>query len=121
LEGEPKENEAMPSGAETARRLIRGYDKGLYTRLEVLSQLIEAAATFSPAELAQDLSPEWLAQLREETAEPPGSPDNVIVISGSIFLAGSSPEEYYAEVRRAWYDGAWSWHRFLAEPDASRP
>jgi len=106
----------MPSGADTVRKLIRGFDKGMYSRMEVLSRLVEEASTSRPADLAGALPANWLAEVRTATAKPPSSIDDVCIVSGAIYRNAAEHEAHKAEMRRAWFEGAWNWHRFL-EPE----
>ena len=61
---------------------MRYYQRGVYTRLEALTLLVQAAAEHQPSELAQGLPAEWLQAIREDTISPPGSPSDVLYISG---------------------------------------
>ncbi len=56
--------------ADDARRLLRGYERGIDTRNEVVSRLIQAAASCPAAMLAEVLTPEWLDLSREQTTCP---------------------------------------------------
>jgi hypothetical protein len=102
------------SGADACDRLIRGYNKGMYTRLEVVSRLIQSAATYPPAELAQALSLKWLSEIQEATSKPPERLDEVKFIDGALLANEADYESYYAQMCKTWHDGAWNWHRHFA-------
>jgi hypothetical protein len=57
----------MPKVAEFVRKLTRRYEEGMYTRLEILSQIVEAAATCPVGELADALPADWLTEVKAET------------------------------------------------------
>jgi hypothetical protein len=104
----------MPTSAEIVLKLTRGYEKGIYTRLEMLSQLVEAAAAWPVVDLASALPSDWLADVKARTLSPPCSPDDGVYISGALLRDGIDPEEYFKEKRRLWHQGAWNWREFFA-------
>jgi hypothetical protein len=79
--------------------------------MEVVFQLIQNAAICPPSELAQILSLEWLGEIQRATAKPPKSPDEDMFIDTALLANEADYEQYYAETRKAYYDGAWNWHR----------
>jgi hypothetical protein len=99
-----------------ARSMIRQYERGVYIRHETVTRLVQAAAEHPPAELAGGLSADWLEEVRQQTAEPPASPDDVHYISVITGGPGFDYEAYFAMMRRTCHDGAWNWHRYFAEP-----
>src|SRR5262245_6839141 len=105
----------MATGADIVGKLTRGYEKGIYTRLEVLSQLVEAAATCPVVQLAGFLSGEWLAEVRARTVSPLHSPEDGVYISSAPLRDGIDPEEYYKEKCRLWHQGASNWHQYFAQ------
>jgi hypothetical protein len=102
---------AMSTATEAFRRIMRGYEKGIYTRLEVVCQLVELGAICPPAEVSLDLPAEWLTQIREATTTPPPTIDDVQYISGALLQEGVDAEQHYAQLCKAWFAGAWNWHR----------
>jgi hypothetical protein len=106
--------EKATTGAEAARKLLRYYQRGVYTRLEALTLLVQAAAEHPPSELAQGLPVEWLQAIREDTISPPGSPSDVLYISGILGDPNFDYNTHLTEMRQTWYDGAWNWRRYFA-------
>jgi hypothetical protein len=106
--------EKETTGAAAARKLLRYYERGVYTRLETLTLLVQAAAEHPPSELAQGLSAEWLQEIREDTISPPGSSAHVQYISGILGSPDFDYETHLTRMRQTWYDGAWNWHRYFA-------
>src|SRR4051794_19173924 len=76
------------------RRVLHLHRCGVYTDADVFGRLVAAAADFPPGDLAPGLPPDWLAEIREAAAEPPGRPGQV-----------GDPE---AEARR-FFDGLLAW------------
>jgi hypothetical protein len=105
----------MSDEGETARRLIRGFDKGMYTRLEILSRLVELAASAEPKAIALVLPPDWIASIAKKTEQLPASPKDVVIISGAILRPGIDPESHDEELRLRYFQGAAKWHAYFAE------
>ena len=106
--------EEATKGAAAARKLLRRYEQGVYTRLELLTLLVQAAAEHPPSELADGLPAQWLQAIQEDISSPPGSPSDVLYISGILGGHSFDYETNFAEMRRTWYEGAWNWHRYFA-------
>ena len=106
--------EESTKGAAAARKLLRRYKQGIYTRLELLTLLVQAAAEHPASELAQGLPAEWLQAIQEDTNSPPGSPSDVLYISGILGGLNFDYETNFAEMRQTWYEGAWNWRRYFA-------
>ena len=101
------------SGTAVARKLVRDYERGIYTQLETLTRLIQAAAEHPARALATGLSADWLQVIREETSSPPQSPSDVVYISGILGMANFDYDAHFAKMRQTFFDGIWEWHRFL--------
>jgi hypothetical protein len=106
--------EEATKGAAAARKLLRRYEQGVYTRLELLRLLVQAAAEHPSSELADGLPAEWLQAIQEDISSSPGSPSDVLYISGILGGHSFDYETNFAEMRQTWYEGAWNWHRYFA-------
>jgi hypothetical protein len=105
-------------GAAMVRKLVRQCERGMYTPLEVVARLIEAAAECPPADLAPAIPADLLAHLRAETAEPPQDPKDVLLVRGVNYLPGTDISARAAEAQRTCFDGIWNWHRYFAAAQA---
>jgi hypothetical protein len=95
-------------------KLLRLYDKGHITLMELHTGLVQGAASHPPKEIALLLTAELLQAIRDIAASPPTSPQG----SPRIFHMGSwvGPFNLEAQVReehQLWYDGVWQWHRYI--------
>ena len=95
-------------------RLLRLYEQGHFTPMELRMRLIQAAADYPPEGFASLLPAEELQAIRELAASPP----NCLEESPRIFAIATvvGPWDQEAEEcheRQLWYDGVWSWHRYF--------
>ena len=58
-------------------RLVQWYEAGTLTRPELLLRLLQAAAERLPAEIASELPPHVIDELRGRSATAPASPDEL--------------------------------------------
>lgn len=107
--------------AANVHQLLRRYELGIYTRTEVVSAFVFAGATLDVAQLATELPGDWLTALREYTASPPRTVDDLVNISGGTYRAGFEREReaHQAEMRRLVFAGYWRWYRYFAEASAA--
>jgi len=98
------------ANVDDARRLLRDFERGVYTRAEAISLFIQAAASCPAAELAEVLPADWLEMIRVETSPLPESPSDVVFISGILGKPGFDYDAYLAEMRQRWFDGTRNWH-----------
>jgi hypothetical protein len=95
-------------------KLLRQYDQGHITPMELHTGLVEAAAGHRVEDIAPLLAAEHLQELRDLVASPPTSPEN----SPRTYHMGSwiGPFDYAGyqrERQRLWYDGALKWHAYF--------
>src|SRR5262245_60684570 len=91
-----------PKASFVVQKWIRGYEKGIYTHMEVVCALVHAAATYAPGDLAAAMPPEWLEKVRQDSANPPRSPADGVYLGSALLRAGASYEEWEAEMSRKW-------------------
>src|SRR4051812_36735627 len=96
-------------------RLVRYYEEGRITRVELVIRLVQAAASLPPERIAAVLPAEELRELREKTADPPQSPEDSPRIFRIVMWAGPhhDDEAEQRENQRLWFEGAREWHRFF--------
>ena len=99
--------------------ILKGYERGYYTRLELLGWLNRAAAETPPEALAQALPPDLLQELRQAVRVPPASPDDFIFIHGGTVVGPVDWEAYKREQAQLSYDGTWAWHRYFYPTESS--
>jgi hypothetical protein len=93
-------------------RILRGYDRGIYTDQEVVVRLVLAAASCPTAVLAELLSDDWIEAIRKRvTPVPEGL---TVWIWGDLLKPGVDPGAHEAEMRRLWDEGASNWRAHLA-------
>ncbi len=83
--------------------------------MEVLSALGHAAATYPPVDLAAVTPSDWLEKVRQDSANPPRSPEDGVYLGRAFLPAGASYEEWEAQMRQKWFDAIWTWHQYFAE------
>jgi hypothetical protein len=98
-------------------KLMRLAESGFFTPSEFRIHVIQAAASYSPAELAALLPPAEIKSIRDLAASPPATPDETprIIVMG-MWERDSDPETHQQEertARLAWYEGIWRWHEFF--------
>jgi hypothetical protein len=94
--------------------LLRLYDKGHITEMELHTGLVRAAAVHSPEDIAPLLTVKQVQAVREFAASPPSS----LEACPRTFHMGSwvGPYDWEADdraKREQWYDGVWRWHRYF--------
>lgn len=102
------------SAADVVRRLVRGYERGAYTRMEVVSGLLLGAASHSPADLASTMPADWLDEVRKAVANPPLAPGDVVYLGSALLRPGADYGAWEAEMRQKSYEATWTWHRYFA-------
>jgi hypothetical protein len=98
-------------------KLIRLYEAGAYTRHEMVLRILQAAAERSPAEIAADLPPDVLAEVRERSATAPVTPDECRVIGSVCAGPGFDAERHFREESRRLYEGLCRWHGYFTNAD----
>jgi hypothetical protein len=95
-------------------RLLRMYDEGRITEMELRTRLVEAAASASPEEIARLLPAEQLQAIRDLTASPPGPPEDAprTVCMGS-WVGPSDHAAAQCDAQRLWHRGSWQWFQYF--------
>jgi hypothetical protein len=99
--------------AMSASKFVQLYDDGAITRHDAMTRLIQAAADFSPEVLAGELGADWLADLKSETASPPGRPEEIVWVESVCAGPGFDWEAHRAEMVRRVFAGALRWHQYF--------
>jgi hypothetical protein len=98
-------------------KLLGLFAAGALTRHDLLIRLCQAATESSPKQIAAELPPDVLVQVREWSATPPASPDKCRVF-GLVCAAGEYDwEGHLREESRRLHDGLWRWHGYFKEAD----
>jgi hypothetical protein len=98
--------------------LVQTYEDGDMATGEFSSKLILAAAEHLPEAIAVHLSAEYLAIIRERTTNPPGSPDQVVIVRIGAYT-GTGHLERDQQEQIAYFHGAWAWHAYFRRLDAA--
>jgi hypothetical protein len=96
--------------SEQASKFVSLYLRGVLTRQEVVTKLVLLVAEVAPASLAAVLPSDLLDEVRGQCVSPPADPSESPRILG---IGVSDPEAWRRWTSQAWYDGAWSWHRYF--------
>jgi hypothetical protein len=100
-------------------KLLRAYEQGHITEMELRSRLVQAAASYPPEGFVLLIPADELQAIRELAEAPPSSPDGSPRIFGIVSSVG--PRDHEAEERRErrlWYDGIWCLHRYFQRGQA---
>jgi len=97
------------------RSLVRQYERGDITLMELRTRLVQAANHCPPDVIAAAIPAEELAVIQQEVASPPAT----VEVSPRIFAMEMSEKEM-EEQRQAYYDGTWRWHRYFNNPNRKR-
>jgi hypothetical protein len=95
-------------------KLLRLYDQGHFTPMELQCRLVQSAARYSPETFASLMPAKVLEAIRELAESPPESWEGcprIFAISTCVSQYDSEAEE--RQERQLWYDGIWCWHSFF--------
>jgi hypothetical protein len=100
----------VDDAAARASKFAAHYESGFLTPSEVVVKLVLLAAEEDPASLAPALPAALVGEIGEACRRPPRDASE----SPRIFGFGVTDEAAWRErTSRAWYAGAWAWHRYL--------
>jgi hypothetical protein len=105
----------VPNGTarEVSAELLRLFDAGVITSLELESLLVEAAAFHEPSELLVGVPSEITARLRARSSQPPLSPDDGVYIQSWNAHPGFDSQSNERDKKQSTYYGSWKLRRFF--------
>jgi hypothetical protein len=106
----------MATTLDDIRRHLQRWEKGVYSRGELLTHLVSAAADCRPGDLIELIAEQWVEAIRDATRVLPNTADDVIIMHLGCFVAGADNDAGSRDTmeRKQWFDGATRWHHFLA-------
>jgi hypothetical protein len=96
-------------------RLVQLYEASAFSRQESLLRLLQAAAERSPAEIASELPPDVIDELRGRSATAPASPDECRVFGSVCAGPGFDAEAHFRKESQRFYDGLRRWHAYFVD------
>ena len=82
----------------TPQQLVAWYQKGVITGHEAVNRLVKLVIDQAPAGFAVELPAEWLADIREQSADIP-NPDEMLLVESVCNDESWTPEKHAARQR----------------------
>ena len=102
-------------------QLMKQYERGVITRMELITQLVQLAADTSPEQVASLLPDDCLRGLKVISRHPPATPADAPRSFAIVMSVGATVSQADQQrQQRSWHDGAWSWHHYFQRAELIR-
>jgi hypothetical protein len=100
--------------ADSVQRLMSAYERGLFTRMEVVMRLIQLAAELSAEEIASALPGDWLGEIRQKCIQgPQSSQEPWFWINSVCFGPDHDPDVHVRDEQARWNIGLSAWQTYI--------
>ena len=96
----------------TISSLLDGYEKGYYTRGELLNAIVGLAVATNPSHFMPDVPAEYVPALRDAMRDLPKSMDELLMI-GSCTSLVDHDGELARKAKEDYFKAIWTMHRYF--------